>query len=734
MVGNPTSLFTQDLAKATLFLALVFTSVSIGLFLYLGRLTRKANVKLWSVAWMFYAVYLATSIGLLESPNSTLLLGAQLTCVGTCALFLFWGTFHLTDSPRYQRELGLGLIMMAVWSAVAVCTLRDSIWGTLPIYLLLAAGNWYTGLLHVRSPRRNRGTLILSAGFICWGVFVVAFPVMRDLQMLLSLSYCVSAIFPFLIALGLIVDEEVRNSEQTYRIVFDSAREAIFMVDLDTIKILDANEAAQRLTHRKLDKLIDLNFQELCPELRKEGTAEIDNHKMFLAVFRPSSKFPIVRPNGSNILCEGDTRLVQWRGRPVLQINIREVDKERKVGQQIRRGEKLSALGQLIAGVAHELNNPLAVVMGYTQLLATQKDFVEKTRYDILKILHESERAAKVVRNLLSFVRPCDPQPVTVDINRLVSNCLDIRESEIRENKIELVKNLAPDLPKTKADTHQIEQVLTNVISNAIQALTGHEGERKLTVTTADNGFCVCVTVSNTGPGISQSVLGKIFDPFFTTKDPGKGTGLGLTISHNIIKQHRGKIWAESKLGRSTTFFIELPIVPCEIEVDATPGAPTQATPSAETSRRRLLLVDDEPGILGVLEEVLSGNGYAVETASNGAEALRRIEAGRYDLIISDLCMPEVDGQKLYRAIQDKNPDMLDRLVFLTGDTISSKSRTFLEETGSRWFTKPFSISDIEEFVRTFVERNPLPPENGNGNGDGEAAPPVEEGVRQFAS
>jgi two-component system NtrC family sensor kinase len=172
------------------------------------------------------------------------------------------------------------------------------------------------------------------------------------------------------------------------------------------------------------------------------------------------------------------------------------------------------------------------------------------------------------------------------------------------------------------------------------------------------------------------------------------------------LQEHHGKIWAESDVGKGATFHIELPIVPVEeSEMLATPAADTSKTRDGD--QRRLLIVDDEPGIRDVLEVVLSGSGYAVSTANNGAEAMNLIGANKFDLVISDMCMPEMDGEKLYEAIRGKDPQLAKRILFVTGDTVSAKSRTFLERTGNRWLSKPFNIKDVEEVVSSYMREKP---------------------------
>ena len=556
------------------------------------------------------------------------------------------------------------------------------------------------GLLSQHHYSRGRALSLVALGFFVWSVQTLLSPLLEVWpRWAVVLDLAATGLF-LVVVIRLIIKREIAATEQKYRSMFDAVSDAIFMVDLWTLKVRDANQHAQRLTQRTAAQLRGVSFLDLCPSLRESGTNQLEHRQMFNAVFKPHNEFHIARADGTLVLCEGETSLVPWQHRPVMQVRVREVADDGKIHQLVRRAEKMSSLGQLIAGVAHELNNPLAVVVGYAQLLAKRKIDDEQLRADLLKILHESERAAKIVRDLLSFARPCEPQLQPVDLNQIVANVLAVRDAQLRASGIQLEKHLAAKLPLTKADPIQIEQVLTNLVANAIDAINTRPAPRWLRVATAEVGLNIRVTVADSGPGIAPDIIGRIFDPFFTTKPPGKGTGLGLSISHTIIEEHKGKLWVESAPGQGAQFFIELPIVPCE----APAAAPVAAAPvpTAEPAAR-LLIVDDEPGIRDVLQAVLASNGYETDTAGNGKEALQKLDAHRYDLIFSDLHMPEMSGEQFHAAVEARDRRLAKRIVFVTGDTVSPQTRGFLERTGNRWISKPFNISAVEDLVRTLL-------------------------------
>jgi PAS domain S-box-containing protein len=720
--------FPVEWVKAALVLALFSTGVIIVLFSYLNRYTRKLYFRYWTVAWMFYAIWLGACISLEESPNMPFLVMARRASIGISALFMFWGSLLMTKHSRRQRELGLGVAMIVIWSWIAAYKVAQPVWITLPVFVLLSSASIFTGRLYLGYRHVSRGANLLATGFVLWGLQLLGLAFQSYFSPAgVAAGYFMSATLSLFIAMGMVVqvleqarernetllgefkkgvaqrrllEQEVSLSEQKYRVLFDSASDAIFLADLKTLEVVEANRSAGALLLSASVDLVGRKLPELCPLLHNATGHLLDNKRMMDSVFRSGGEFHMVRADGSQILCEGSVTLVEYQKQPVLQVNIREIGDRKKMEQRLRQAETLSALGQLVAGVAHELNNPLAVVMGYAQILARQDRPPEKTRKDITRILHESERAAKIVRNLLAFARPREPQMSAVDFNRLISEVVESQENQAQEFGIRIVTEFAKDLPATKADSGQMEQVFTNLITNSIQALAEHAGPRTLALKTEEVAGNIRMSVADSGPGIAPEIIGRVFDPFFTTKTHGKGTGLGLSICHSIVQNHKGRIWVESQRGKGAQFFVEIPVVSWEAEQEPALAAP-QPQPVAHAAKHRILIVDDEPGIVEILCAVLGGNGYMIETAANGNEALARLSANRYDLMISDLSMPEMDGRQLYEAVRQRHPDLAGRIIFVTGDTVSPSSRAFLERTGNRWLSKPFSLGEVERLVGT---------------------------------
>ena len=567
--------FDPQWLNSALVLALFSTVVVVGVFAYLNRFAKKLYLNLWIVAWVLYALWLGACIRLESAPGMPWLVMAQRACIGASALCMFWGSFEMVNLARAIRELKYGIALIVVWSYVAAYVVRDHLWITLPMFVLLAMASVFIGFLYLRYRGRYRGANLLACGFILWGIHLLEFPSQPYLPPLLVVcGYYMTAALALFIALGMIVlvleeaqerhrelvdefnqgivnrrqlEQDVMVSEQKYRALFRAAGDAIFLVNLETLDIVEANEEANQLVlGARSGSELPKSFLNILPDLHWCAPSVMENHRRIGGIIRSSREFSIQRANATLAPCEGSVAMVEYSHQPVLLVTVREISERKEFEQQLRHSEKLSALGQLVAGVAHELNNPLAVIMGYAQILTSQEQPAARVRGDLQKILHECERAAKIVRNLLTFARPLDPQLTPVDINCLITSLAENHEAEMESAAIVFHIALQPGLPRTMADPHQIEQVLTNLIANAVQALSEHNGHRLLEVRTECLGADVRITVADTGPGIPSDVVPKIFDPFFTTKGPGKGTGLGLSICHSIIQEHHGRIVVEA--------------------------------------------------------------------------------------------------------------------------------------------------------------------------------------------
>jgi PAS domain S-box-containing protein len=376
-------------------------------------------------------------------------------------------------------------------------------------------------------------------------------------------------------------------------------------------------------------------------------------------------------------------------------IIVQDITKEKAAREAKAQSEKMITLGELVAGTSHELNNPLAIVTGYADLLLQETGFDKEQRAKIESIRKNAHRAANVVHSLLAFARKDKPERIETNLNLVVRAALQIKEYDLRTSNIGVEERLGRGLQPVFADPNQLQQVLLNILNNAQDAVLASFNPRYICITTEARDGNVCIKVDDSGTGISKEDLKKVFDPFFTTKPLGKGTGLGLSISYGIIREHGGEIEIQSQFGQGTQVSITLPAY-----------SPLYSAPTAKRTvdvppvPRKFLVVDDEVEIVHIIQKVLMRSGHTADVASNLAEALKLATANEYDFIISDIKMPGGSGIDFYTKLSLVKPAYKRRFIFLTGDTSNSTTLHFLEREGIAYFPKPFDMQVMETLLR----------------------------------
>ena len=379
--------------------------------------------------------------------------------------------------------------------------------------------------------------------------------------------------------------------------------------------------------------------------------------------------------------------------------------------EALRQSEKLSAMGTLLAGVAHELNNPLAIVMGRSSLLEEKAEGSE-LQSDARRIREAAERCGRIVRTFLNMARQKPPERHAVQVNDIVRAAADMLAYTLRSHGVQLQLKLADGMPDVQADADQLGQVALNLMVNARQALEGAEPPRVLQVSTgveavrAGREPRVWLRVADNGRGVTPAARERLFEPFFTTKEAGFGTGLGLSVSRSIVREHGGELMLEAGdaaaggLG-GASFRLSLPIS----GVAGQSSSPAPLDNASHEMHSRVLVVDDEAEIANLMRDVLENAGYDVATAESGAVALELLYEARFDAVVSDVRMPDIDGGALWREVRERQPHLARRMLFVTGDTLSPQARRVLDESGCASLDKPFAKADLLAAMRSVLAR-----------------------------
>ncbi len=360
--------------------------------------------------------------------------------------------------------------------------------------------------------------------------------------------------------------------------------------------------------------------------------------------------------------------------------------------------QRLSNVGTLMSGVAHELNNPLTAVVGFAELLLAREDMPSGSRKDLETIVRQSERSMSVVRELLDYVQLEPKEPTQIDVNDMIRQLVRFRMYALEGDDLAMTLDMQEPPPQVFGDIRQLQQVLLNLINNAQQACTLVGTSCKLRIGTemTQEGKLVRIWIRDNGPGIPHEIQARVFEPFFTTKHTDEGAGLGLTICQQIITRHKGNIWFESEPDKGTTFFVEL------ATVRGTPSRPktnSSARPHTSEPPARILVVDDEKSISNLMAKVLTRAGHKVEIALDGRQALDKLQNHVYDIVFLDLKIPSLSGQAVYRWIKKNQAELLQRTVILTGDTLNTDTISFLEQEHVVHLLKPFQLVDLRNVL-----------------------------------
>jgi PAS domain S-box-containing protein len=397
--------------------------------------------------------------------------------------------------------------------------------------------------------------------------------------------------------------------------------------------------------------------------------------------------------------------LVDSRQQVIGRLEIyRDITDQRFLEDKVVQRERLATLGQLISGVAHELNNPLTAVAGYAELLRAE-ELPPSLREKLEQLSEEAARASSILKGVLLFARGDEAERQPVDLVELLERAASLRAYELKVENIRIVRHYQPRLPRVAANPVQLQQVFLNILLNAEQAIRSHRRHGCITVRVdwLAEKERLRVEIADNGAGIAASALPHIFEPFFTTKPAQEGTGLGLSISQAIVREHGGEIGVESEPGQGAVFAVELPFrgAPAH-RAPSRPVLPT--VPRSARRGRRILVVDDEPVVAHLIADTLRQQGFVVRLHTDSRRALQEATEKNFDLIICDIRMPEVDGPAFHRLLQERKPALAHRLLFTTGDTLARETLRFLEQVHLPNLAKPFHVDELRAAVNNALQ------------------------------
>jgi len=491
--------------------------------------------------------------------------------------------------------------------------------------------------------------------------------------------------------------EMVRRAKEQWETAFDALSEGIAVVDTDGV-VRRANRALAGLLGVPVPALVGSPLGEALLG-KSQALAELlaatrRGDRPAPLIIRSERLQRSVRVNAARISGAGFEQSVV--------VLVEDVTEQQALETQLVQSEKLAAVGQLVSGVAHELNNPLTSIAGLSEFLLEQKELGKKDRGHLQVIHEQAERAGRIVRNLLTFARKGTGERALVDLNDVIRRTLTLTAYDLKLKDITVTRELSGALPVVLGDRHDLQQVVLNLVTNAAQAVSENPRERarEITVSTWFDGQ-VHLRIADSGPGISEAVAQNVFTPFFTTKEPGKGTGLGLSITYSIVDSHGGHITIEPPPATGgAAFRVDLPPAPADAVAQANAPVPaaadTTAGAAAQFVKRTILLVDGDPAVQRTIKALFARDGHDVEVAGDPQHALDLAQRGGFDLVITDAraMAPGKRGVLLAEELVAKLPALRERIIVATGDVRPATEET-LTRLGVRYVRKPFNLRDL---------------------------------------
>ncbi len=357
---------------------------------------------------------------------------------------------------------------------------------------------------------------------------------------------------------------------------------------------------------------------------------------------------------------------------------------------QLVHADKMSAAGDLLAGIVHELNNPLTTILGFSELLLSEQGSGDAR---IQKIHAEAQRSVRIVQNLLNLARNGGNELEVVDVNESILRTVELTEFQLRLHKIDIDLSLSRKSPRVLARSGELTQVALNLITNAIQSISASRSSGRISISTAVMQNNVRICVSDNGPGICEANIRRIFEPFFTTKQ--NGHGVGLSLSRKLIRESGGDMWVSSAESCGATFTIQLPVLAFEPVAERDPGSDDSR---AMIGSRSVLIVDDEEYVAELVASILQQSGYRTSQVNEGAPAIELLKKNDYDILVCDLHMPGIDGRDLMQWVRSNKQNM--HVLLLSGDVARQDTAQFAKSCGAHFLSKPFTMKELTKAVR----------------------------------
>ena len=513
----------------------------------------------------------------------------------------------------------------------------------------------------------------------------------------LSTAITIFSVLPLLMARLAVEHGEARQADGKRRLLAAATEQADELISIMRPDggMEHANHTFCRMIGYTPDEIVQMNAEEFLAEDSRSQLSTIAAAAQNDGIWRGT--LVRTRQDDSTFLTSCTlTALADDAGRVTQLVAVeRDVTRETELRDQLIHAERLAAAGQLVSGVAHELNNPLQSVVGFAELLL-DNERRDDAREDLEHILSEANRAAKIVQNLLTFVRRSNAERAVASLNDIVQSAIELRSYEFAVANIEIDADYAQDLPPVRVNREEIQQVLLNLLLNAEHAMKNSNVPGKLRVRTAVGDPGVVVDVHDNGPGVPSTVARRIFEPFFSTKEVGHGTGLGLSIALGIVEAHRGTL-VLAEAGQGACFRLTLPAA------DVTRSAGTQESRSTAArvalAGQRALVADDEQPVRLLLRRLLTRRGFAVDLAVDGQMAAQLLEQSHYDLVMCDVKMPNGGGLALYDSIGQRHRDVLDRFVFISGDILNPQLHFLSDSSQVPLLSKPFDAAKLDNVL-----------------------------------